>query len=229
MSCCLPVRNTLAAEQATQICVLGAVRQPGIRGQEHPQDPGLTIRQAILLCGGPRINADLHRIRVGRIDSKESYEIDLWKPIPKNGSFARQVLSSGDVLLVPYADTSKTVSWTELRKPGYIAVFGSVASSGFVKVGPGETVRSLIAKSGGFRSDHLVEEVVIAHVSQNGILPVKSIHVNNEAAISAFPRSSRDPQRQVSVGDVVYVKGTQRYKGHGSIDVPYYRQDQNDW
>lgn len=204
VSFCLTAPNATAAEQGTQVCVLGAVARPGICGQEHPDGPGLMIAKAIELCGGATAGADLHRVRVARIDSNESYELDLLKPIPERGSLARQILLSGDVLFVPYADGAKSVGWADLCRPGQVAVFGSVIDSGFVKVAPGDTVLSLLTKAGGIRLSHDVEQVVIAHVSSTGISPVKTIYGAEDSALS---------QLQVRVGDVVYVKGTEPYHG----------------
>jgi len=198
--------------ESIQVCILGAVAQPGIYEQRDIDGPGLTINRALELCGGYTAYSDLRRIRVGRIDSEESYELDLTKPPPKNGSLAKRILLSGDVLFVPTRNSANAIRWSGLNEPGRVAVLGCVGGSGFVKCEAHETLRSVIKKAGGFKYDHLINEVVVMHIEKDRNHLVKSMYGAHATLSSGL---------HLHPGDVVFISGCPVIHQHADV-LPFF-------
>lgn len=134
------------------VLVLGAVRQPG----EHSLTPGMTVREAITLAGGPTEVADLGNVTLRHSDSVETARINYWAAVQGDAE-ANPELKPGDVIFVGASE-----------QLGYYTIHGAVNSPGRYELRGRTTITEAIAIAGGVRDRAKLGDVRILRPLDTG-------------------------------------------------------------
>ena len=133
------------------VTVLGAVRQTGA----HSITQGMTVREAIMLAGGPTEFADVENMTLRREGSTEATRFDYAQALAGDQS-ANIELKPGDVIYV--ASTGQL---------GYYTISGAVGAAGRYEIKGKTTITEAIAIAGGIRGRAKLGDVRILR-SQDG-------------------------------------------------------------
>lgn len=135
-----------------KVAVLGAVRQPG----SYEITQGATVREAIMLAGGPTEVADLENCTIRRDGSASAVKIDYAKAL-QGDEVANQALKPGDVIYVGAA-----------QQLGYYSIQGAVNAAGRYELKGKVTITEAIAIAGGVRDRAKLSDVRILRTTDQG-------------------------------------------------------------
>lgn len=172
--------QTTAPRPAPQITVLGAVQAPGLFNLR----PGWRLTEALAAAGGPKPNADLHRITITGKDQK-IVVADLQPGLNGRPDSNREVYE-GDLILVLEGDLP--------RSPA-ITVLGAVRSPGLFPLQTGWRLTEALAAAGGPTPEADLERISITH-------PDRTLEV---AAINPGPDGLVQDNKVVRDGDLILV------------------------
>lgn len=163
--------------------VLGEVAKPG----EFDLVPGLGLREAIALAGGPTPQADLTSVLLINKEGKKE-KINL-QEILKGGEDIK--LNPGDTIIVPTA-VVKVIG--EVRIPGEVVLF------------PGAKLEEVIAKCGGFTDNADISNIAITREGQTTYVDLSNPQSSNPANLNLQPGDvvyvPRGKIRVVIIGEV---------------------------
>ena len=190
----IPTRDTEAIGIVT---VLGAVRQSG----QFQIVKGLTVREAIMLAGGPTEVADMTKVTLRHAGSTVSVPVDY---VAANSGVmgANPELRPGDMVYV-----------TPREMLGYYTIYGAVGTPGRFDLKAKTTLTEAIAMAGGVKDRAQLEKTRILR-DTNGITQTLQVNVtdimNGKAANVAIQNqdsiyvnqagSKTDYLRVISVG-----------------------------
>jgi protein involved in polysaccharide export with SLBB domain len=177
--------QTTAPRPAPQITVLGAVQAPGLFNLR----PGWRLTEALAAAGGPKPNADLHRITITGKDQKIQ-TADLM-PGAIGGTTGNREVREGDLILVLEGDLP--------RQPS-ITVLGAVRSPGLFPLQTGWRLTEALAAAGGPSAEADLERISITHADRT--LEVVSMTAASDGMV-------RDNQR-VRDGDLILLLEAKR-------------------
>jgi len=173
------------------VMVLGAVRQSGAR----PLTPGMTVRDAILIAGGPTELADLSSISLRHTSSTESLMLD-YSQLMQGVASANPLLQAGDVIYVGVKE-----------QLGSYTIYGAVANPGKYELKGKTAITEAIAIAGGARDRAKLGEIRIMRATAGG--PPETISVNVGKIMGGEAENI-----QVRDGDNIYVP-----PGKDKIDI----------
>lgn len=131
------------------VMVLGAVRQSG----QHPLTEGMTLREAVMLAGGPTEVADLSNITLRREGVAEVTRIDYTRAAAGDVD-ANPELKPGDVIFVAARE-----------QLGFYTVMGAVMNPGRYELKGKTTLTEAIAIAGGVQERAKMSDVRILRSS----------------------------------------------------------------
>lgn len=137
---------TIARLRTNQVYVVGEVRQPGA----YQLASVATVLNAMYAAGGPTERATLRDIKVQRAGQVVS-TFDLYDYLLRGDVRADQTLEMGDVVFVGVHGVRATVR-------------GAVVRPAIYELAPGQTLRELVAASGGFRPDAALRRISITRI-----------------------------------------------------------------
>jgi protein involved in polysaccharide export with SLBB domain len=177
--------------------VLGAVRQSG----QHPITKGMTLREAVMLAGGPTELADPASVTLRHEGATEAAPIDYAKA------------ASGDPVSNPELQPGDTVYFAPHTALGYYTIQGGVVSPGRYELRGETSVTEAIAIAGGVRGKVKLNNVSILRgasgtpttmkASVGDIMAGKSPNVplqNGDSIIVPAPREKPDLLKIASFG-----------------------------
>lgn len=132
-----------------RISVLGAVAQPG----PYEINQGATVREAIMMAGGPTEVADLENCTLRHDGSSESAALN-YALVMQGDSSANVVLKPGDVVYV-----------AAKQQLGFYSIQGAVNAAGRYELKGKTTITEAIAIAGGVRDKAKLGEVRILRTS----------------------------------------------------------------
>jgi polysaccharide biosynthesis/export protein len=133
------------------VTVLGAVRQSG--SQSITQ--GMTVREAIMLAGGPTEFADTSSVTIRHEGSTENAAIDYEKA------------SAGDPAANVPVRPGDTIYIASRQLMGYYTIQGGIASPGRYDLKSPTSITEAIAIAGGIRGKVNLNEVSVLHGTSN--------------------------------------------------------------
>jgi polysaccharide export outer membrane protein len=128
----VPTKETAAVGT---VMILGAVRQSG----QHPITQGMTLREAIMLAGGPTELADLGNVTLRHEGSTEETKLDYASAAAGDPS-ADPELKPGDVIFI-----------ASQEQLGTYTILGAVANPGKYDLKGETSITEAIAVAGGVR------------------------------------------------------------------------------
>jgi len=137
------------------VSVLGAVRQSG----QHPITEGMTVREAVMLAGGPTELADPTSVTLRHEGSSEAVAIDYAKA------------AGGDPASDPKLKPGDTIYFAPRAQLGYYTIQGGVMTPGRYELRGETSITEAIAIAGGARGKVRLNEVSILR-SSNGGAPI---------------------------------------------------------
>jgi len=168
----VPTRESAVVGTVT---ILGAVRQSG----QHPIVQGTTLREAIMLAGGPTEIADLGSVTLRREGSADTVRFDYARAASGDAS-ANPELKPGDVIYVAAREQF-----------GYFTIQGAVARPGRYEITGRTSITEAIAIAGGvgnrarlndvriLRSPNGKTETIRANLSQIMVGQAENVPVQN--------------------------------------------------
>jgi len=174
-----------APRPAPQITVLGAVQAPGL----FDLRPGWRLTEALAAAGGPKPNADLHRITITGKDQK-ILTADLMPGATGVPGGNREV-RAGDLILVLEGDLP--------RQPS-ITVLGAVRSPGLFPLQTGWRLTEALAAAAGPSPEADLERISITHAD-------RTLEV---ASMTAAPDGVFKDNRLVRDGDLILLLEAKR-------------------
>ena len=138
----IPTRET---EVIGIVTVLGAVRQAG----QHQIVKGMTVREAIMLAGGPTELADINKVTLRHAGTSEALRID-YVAASSGLLTANPELKPGDVIYVAAREVL-----------GHYTIYGAVATPGRYELKDKTTLTEAIAMAGGAREKARLDNVKI--------------------------------------------------------------------
>jgi len=151
----IPTRTTAAMGM---VMVLGAVRQSG----EYAVTQGMTLREAVMLAGGPTEFADLSSVTLRRQGSSQTITIDYAKAAAGDPS-ANPELKPGDVIYVAARE-----------QVGFYTIQGAVTSPGRYDLRGKTPITEAIAIAGGVRDRAKLNDVRILRASDGAARTIQA-------------------------------------------------------
>lgn len=151
----VPTKET---EVIGTVTVLGAVRQPG----QHQIIRGMTVREAVMLAGGPTEIADLSSVSVRHVGSSDTTPIDYIAASAGNPG-ANPELKPGDVVYIGARG-----------QLGFYTIYGSVANPGRYELRDKTSITEAIAMAGGVKDRAKLGEVRILRNSDGNPSTLKA-------------------------------------------------------
>lgn len=164
-----------------RVSVLGAVSQPG----SFEINNGATVREAILMAGGPTENADLENCTIRRDGSAEGVSIN-YAQVMQGDREANVVLRPGDVIYV-----------SARQQLGYYTIQGAINAAGRYELKGRTTLTEAIAIAGGVGNKARLGEVRILRASEGASTTLKV----NVSDVMAGKTANPDVQN----GDQIFV------------------------
>ena len=163
------------------VTVNGAVNQPG------PQSftPGMTVRQALLLAGGLRADAQVESADLVRIDLEASGA----RSVRRISLDLRAILSGKELSVLQPRDEVVVRIRNDQRLS--ITLRGAVHNSGSFTVAQGATVAEVIALAGGVTDEAFVEGIRLFRISEIAAAEeyIERLKQQLEAAVSVNQRA----------------------------------------
>ncbi len=142
------IHRNLARTDPAAVTVQGEVAKPG----KYPLGEGMTVTELVRLAGGLKRSADSQSADLTRYLEPNGekrmggqHTVDVAKAMTGAGD-SDLMLRDGDVLTIP-----QIAGWNDIGAS--IAVKGEVMRPGTYGIHEGETLSSVLARAGGFRSD----------------------------------------------------------------------------
>jgi len=176
----IPTRETATVGT---VMILGAVRQSG----QHPITQGMTLREAVMLAGGPTELADLSKVTLRHEGSPLAITVDYASAAAGDPS-ANPALKPGDVIYVAMRE-----------QLGFYTIQGAVASPGRYDLRGKTSVTEAIAIAGGVRDRAKLSDVRILRASNGAAQTIRA----NVSEIMA----GRAENPAIQNGDSVFVPG----------------------
>ena len=130
------------------VTILGAVRRAG----EHPITRGMTLREAVMLAGGPTEFADLSKVSLRREGSSD---------VTVNYASA----AAGDASANPELKPGDVIYIAAREQMGYYTIQGAVGSPGRYELRESTTITEAIAIAGGVGDRARLSDVSILRTS----------------------------------------------------------------
>ena len=149
---------SIVARRRNVVTVSGNVWTPGPIGFS----PGMRVGDAIRLAGGPKSDAYLGQVLIGRLQSDSTYR-------QLRTSFRDSTGAVTDDFPLQEDDEITVYSRTAFRPERYVAVTGAVRKGGRVPYREGMTVRDALLEAGGLTEDALLNEAEIARMPEDSL------------------------------------------------------------
>ncbi|MHB0999894.1 MAG: SLBB domain-containing protein [Armatimonadota bacterium] len=163
------------------VSVLGAVRQGG----QHNITNGMTLREAVMLAGGPTDLADLKNVTVRHEGTADIITIDYTKASAGEAT-SNPALKPGDVIYV-----------SAKGQLGYFTVNGAVASPGRYEIKEKTTITEAISVAGGVKDNAKLDSARIVRNADGSNQVIKAdLH-------DIF--NGKDPNIPIQDGDNIWV------------------------
>ncbi len=167
------------------VTILGAVRQPG----EHPITRGMTLREAVMLAGGPTEFADLGNVSLRRGDASD-VTVNYASAVVGDAS-ANPELKPGDVIYI-----------AARGQMGYYTIQGAVGNPGRYELRERTTITEAIAIAGGVGDRARLGDVSVLRTSDGATRTLRA----NVSEIMA----GRAENLAVHNGDSIFVPARSR-------------------
>jgi len=164
-----------------KISVLGAVSQPGV----YEINQGATVREAIMMAGGPTELSDIDNCTLRHDGSSDSIIID-YALAMQGDPQANVVLKPGDIIYIGAR-----------QQLGYYTIQGGVNAAGRYELKGKTTITEAIAIAGGVRDRAKLDDVRVLRTSGEGS---QKIQVNVKNVMSGTAENI-----YVESGDSIYV------------------------
>lgn len=202
----LLVLSNLTYTDQSQIIVAGAVRVPGT----FQYAPSLTLRDALTLAGGMKLEAARNRVDIYRVQIRENtptrtlaYQLEVDAnynavQVAQNGQPAVGDLSGGSFALAPFDEVVvRTVPDFEFQK--FIEINGEVAYAGrYALARDNETLSDLVARAGGLTPEADAKAATLFRSYENKGFVVTDLQRALAKPSSAFNHVLRD-------GDIINI------------------------
>ena len=141
------------APQATgTVMVLGAVKEAGA----HPLSAAMTLREAVMLAGGPTELADLSNVSIRHENATDAVKIN-FADAATGDTAANPLLKPGDIIFV-----------SAKEQLGYYTIQGAIASPGKYPLNGKTSITEAIAMAGGVRDRAKLNVVQILRTTDAG-------------------------------------------------------------
>jgi polysaccharide biosynthesis/export protein len=147
-----------------------------------------TLSEAILQAGGITRNADIQQVVLQRHNPNgtgETIKVDLWQALKSANAPSDILLSDGDTIYIPTANSRTAGDRRLLAKASFspktirVRVVGEVKKPGEVEASPDSTLSSAIAIAGGPTDKARLKKVVFVRMSDAGQLERRELDLQN--------------------------------------------------